>query len=95
MEKFLKLYAFISSSLVTIAPTLLFIVFWIAWSFKTSVFFFMLYSLMMFLHISLTTIANSFMGGRSDFNGKGDLFWKMYFLLGTCVGATLYFVILK
>lgn len=48
-------------------------------------------SLMLFVHISFTTLCNALVG--REFSAGYDLFWKLFFMITACVGYSIYFSI--
>lgn len=72
-------------------PLLFAIIMWIFVSFKAFLLFYGLFSLGMYLHITVTTLTNAFVG--REINVKGDIFWKMLFLVIFCLTITLFVLI--
>lgn len=60
-------------------------------SIKTSILFCSIYSLGMYVHISITTLCNAFIG--KEVNTQGDMFWKMFFLIVFALSFTIFFSI--
>ena len=84
MDKFLN-------NILIVVPVCIALVLWIAFSFKCCLIFCGLYSLGMYLHITVTTLSNAFIG--REINSNGDLFWKMLFLIIFCLTTALFFSI--
>ena len=84
MDKFLN-------NILIVVPVCIALVLWIAFSFKCCLIFYGLYSLGMYLHITVTTLSNAFIG--REINSKGDLFWKIVFVIlaSLCLSVS-YFV---
>ncbi len=58
-------------------------------SFKASLLMLSVFSLLMFINVSLTTLGNAFIGRNIKMNY--DIFWKMLFIILSSVGFGLYF----
>ena len=84
MNKFLN-------KVLLIVPLLIALCLWYVFSFKACILFYGLFSLGMYIHISITTLCNAFIG--QEINVKGDVFWKMLFLIIFCLTMTLFLVI--
>ena len=74
-----------------IVPLLIALSLWYVFSFKTCILFYGLFSLGMYIHISITTLCNAFIG--QEINVKGDVFWKMLFLIIFCLTMALFLAI--
>lgn len=81
MDKFLN-------NILIVVPVCIALVLWIAFSFKTCLLFYGLFSLGMYIHISITTLCNAFIG--REVNVSGDVFWKMLFLIIFCLTTALF-----
>lgn len=55
---------------------------------KTLIFIIGLFSIMMYFNIMITTLANAFIG--RDINPNYDIFWKIFFLLISCISFGVY-----
>jgi len=71
-------------------PAIIFLILWLCVSIKVGVLFYGLYSIGMYIHITITTLTNAFVG--RELNSHGDLFWKMAFLIIGCLCLTLFFI---
>lgn len=69
-------------------PLMVAIILWVSLGFKSFLLFYGLYSLGMYIHITITTLTNAFIG--RDINMKGDVFWKMTFLIIFCLTISLF-----
>lgn len=58
-------------------------------SYKTFVLYISISSLFMYLHITTTTLCNALVA--RDFDSKGDLFWKLLFIVVSTVGFSIFF----
>ncbi len=67
------------------------IIYWICISFKAMLFFNGTFSLLMFINVSATTLCNALIG--REISTKNDVFWKLLFILISCICYTLYFTI--
>ena len=83
MEKFLN-------NVLFVVPFCIALLLWWLVSLKGGLLFYGLYSLGMYFHITITTLSNAFVG--REINEKGDLFWKIVFLISFCLCLTLFFV---
>lgn len=63
---------------------------WWLTSLKCCLLFYGLYSLGMYLHITITTLSNAILG--REINVSGDLFWKALFLISSCLCLSLFLV---
>lgn len=84
MNKFLN-------KVLLIVPLLIALCLWYVFSFKICLLFYGLFSLGMYIHISITTLCNAFIG--QEINVKGDVFWKMLFLIIFCLTMALFLAI--
>ena len=84
MDKFLN-------NVLFVVPFCISLLLWWIVSVKCGLLFYGLYSLGMYLHITITTLSNALIG--RDFNVSGDLFWKIVFLIlaSLCLSVS-YFV---
>ena len=76
------------NKVLLIAPLLIALYLWYTFSFKTCLLFYSLFSLGMYIHISITTLCNAFIG--REVNVSGDVFWKMLFLIIFCLTMALF-----
>lgn len=60
-------------------------------SYKAFILFVSITSLMMYLHLTITTLSNALVA--RDFDSKGDLFWKLLFMTISAIGFSIYFTI--
>ena len=72
-------------------PLLISIILWITISIKSGLLFYGLFTLGMYIHLTLTTLSNAFIGREIDV--KGDTFWKIILLTLSCITLTLFFTI--
>ena len=81
---------FLNNVLFAVPFCIALLLWWIV-SLKCSLLFYGLYSLGMYLHITVTTLSNAFIG--REINSKGDLFWKIVFVIlaSLCLSVS-YFV---
>ena len=79
------------NNILIVVPVCIALVLWIAFSFKCCLIFYGLYSLGMYLHITVTTLSNAFIG--REVNVSGDVFWKMLFLIIFCLTMALFLFI--
>ena len=56
---------------------------------KTFILFVSITSLLMYLHLTVTTLSNALVA--RDFDSKGDLFWKLLFMTISAIGFSIYF----
>lgn len=84
MDKFLN-------KVLLVLPLIILVILWHIFSFKTGLLFYGLFSLGMYIHISITTLCNAFIG--REVNVKGDVFWKMLFLIIFCLTMALFLAI--
>lgn len=81
----------ILNKVLLIVPLLIALCIWYMFSFKICLLFYGLFSLGMYIHISITTLCNAFIG--REVNVSGDVFWKMLFLIIFCLTMTLFLAI--
>lgn len=62
---------------------------WIILSFKCAILFYGIVNLGMYMHLTITTLTNAFIG--REINTKGDVFWKTLFLTIGCVCLAIFF----
>lgn len=62
---------------------------WLSISFKAALFAFSSFCLLMWVNVTLTTLANAFIG--RDIDVEYDIFWKILFILLSSVGFGVYF----
>ena len=79
------------NKVLLIVPLLIALCLWCIFSFKICLLFYSLFSLGMYIHISITTLSNAFIG--REVNVNGDVFWKMLFLLIFCLTMALFLAI--
>lgn len=79
------------NKVLLIVPLLIALCLWCIFSFKICLLFYSLFSLGMYIHISITTLSNAFIG--REVNVSGDVFWKMLFLLIFCLTMALFLFI--
>lgn len=79
------------NKVLLIVPLLIALCLWCIFSFKICLLFYSLFSLGMYIHISITTLSNAFIG--REVNVSGDVFWKMLFLLIFCLTMALFLAI--
>ena len=84
MDKFLNKVLLIVPLLIALSLCYMF-------SFKICLLFYGLFSLGMYIHISITTLCNAFIG--REVNVSGDVFWKMLFLIIFCLTMALFLAI--
>ena len=60
-------------------------------SYKAFILFVSITSLLMYLHLTVTTLSNALVA--RDFDSKGDLFWKLLFMTISAIGFSIYFTI--
>lgn len=72
-------------------PLLISIILWITISIKGGLLFYGLFTLGMYIHLTLTTLSNAFIGREID--AKGDTFWKIVLLTLSCITLTIFFTI--
>ena len=60
-------------------------------SYKGFTLFVSITSLLMYLHLTITTLSNALVA--RDFDSKGDLFWKLLFMTISAIGFSIYFTI--
>ena len=84
MDKFLNKVLLIVLLLIALSL-------WYMFSFKICLLFYGLFSLGMYIHISITTLCNAFIG--REVNVSGDVFWKMLFLIIFCLTMALFLAI--
>ena len=60
-------------------------------SYKAFILFVSITSLLMYLHLTITTLSNALVA--RDFDSKGDLFWKLLFMTISAIGFSIYFTI--
>ena len=58
-------------------------------SYKAFILFVSITSLLMYLHLTITTLSNALVA--RDFDSKGDLFWKLLFMTISAIGFSVYF----
>ena len=68
-----------------------FIILWMGFSIKTSILYFSLFTLLMWLNITLTTLGNAFIGRDIDINY--DIAWKITLIVLSSIGFSIYFTI--
>ena len=81
----------ILNKVLLVLPLIISVILWYTFSFKTGLLFYGLFSLGMYIHISITTLCNAFIG--REINVSGDVFWKMLFLIIFCLTIALFLVI--
>lgn len=59
--------------------------------FKCALLMFSIISILMYSHISITTLSNAFMGRNID--ADTDAFWKLFFILCCSIGFSIFFTI--
>lgn len=59
--------------------------------FKCALLMFSIISVLMYSHISITTLSNAFMGRNID--ADTDAFWKLFFILCSSIGFAIFFAI--
>jgi hypothetical protein len=79
------------NNVLLILPICVAIVLWFVMGVKCSLLFYGMFSIGMYIHISITTLSNAFIG--RTINASGDLFWKLLFLLFGCLFLSLFFLI--
>lgn len=79
------------NKVLLIVPLFIALCLWYMFSFKIFLLFYGLFSLGMYIHISITTLSNAFIG--REVNVSGDVFWKMLFLLIFCLTMALFLAI--
>ena len=84
MDKFLN-------KVLLIVPLLIALSLWYMFSFKICLLFYGLFSLGMYIHISITTLCNAFIG--REVNVSGDVFGTMLFLIIFCLTMALFLAI--
>lgn len=72
-------------------PLLIFGGLWFFFSLKIGLLFYGLFSIGMYIHITMTTLA-VVLAGR-EINSDGDTFWKMLFLFLSCLSFALFYAI--
>lgn len=77
-------------NVLIVVPVCIAALLWWLVSFKCFLLFYGLYSLGMYLHITATTLSNAFIGRNIDTGN--DLFWKIVFLIISCVCLSVFFV---
>lgn len=80
---------FLNNMLVVI-PVCIALMLWWLLSFKCALLFYGIFSLGMYFHITVTTLSNAFIG--RGINVSGDVFWKMLFLIISCLCLSIFFV---
>lgn len=83
MDKFLN-------NVLFVVPVCIGLLLWWTVGLKCGLLFYGLYSLGMYLHITITTLSNALIG--RDINISGDLFWKAIFLISFCLCLSLFFI---
>ena len=83
IDKFLR-------NVLVVVPVCIALILWWAVSLKCGLLFYGIFSMGMYLHITVTTMSNAFMG--RDINVDGDLFWKTCFLIISCLCLSIFFV---
>jgi len=78
-------------NLFGVVPVIIAIVLWLAVSLKCGLLFYGMFTFGMYFHITTTTLSNAFIGRKIDV--VGDLFWKMIFLIVSCLCLTLFFIL--
>lgn len=58
-------------------------------SYKTFVLYIAISSLLMYLHVTISTLSNALVA--RDFDSKGDLFWKLLFMTVSAISFSLFF----
>ncbi len=81
---------FLINNFLTIFPIVIALILWWAISFKALLLFYGLFNVGMYIHLTVTTLSNSFIG--RDINAKGDVFWKMLFLTISTLCMTIFFI---
>lgn len=72
-------------------PLLIFGGLWFFFSLKIGLLFYGLFSIGMYIHITMTTLAIVFSG--KEVYTTGDTFWKMLFLFLSCLSFALFYAI--
>ena len=72
-------------------PLLIFGGLWFFFSLKIGLLFYGLFSIGMYIHITMTTLAVVLAGRK--INSDGDVFWKMLFLILSCLCFALFYAI--
>ncbi len=66
-------------------------IFWLIFSFKATCLFLGVFNLLMFVNISFTSLCNALVG--REINVENDVFWKITFIILTCIFSCLFFSI--
>ena len=72
-------------------PLIIMALFWAFSSFKYGMLFVSLFSICIYIHITLTTLTNALTGG--EVYNVGSSFWKLLFIFIFCISTTLFFVL--
>ena len=72
-------------------PLAIFFILWFAISFKCGILFYGIFSLGMYVHLTVTTLGNAFIG--REFSEVGDVFWKLVFLTLSCICLAIFFCV--
>ena len=84
MDKFLN-------QVLLVVPVFIAILLWCFVSFKCCLLFYGIFSLGMYIHITITTLSNVFIG--REVNMVGDVFWKISFLIISCLCLSIFYVL--
>lgn len=76
---------------ILVLPLLVFVCLWLCLSLKIGLLFYALFSIGIYIHITMTTLA-VVLAGR-EINSDGDVFWKMLFLTLSCLCFALFYAI--
>jgi len=58
-------------------------------SYKTFVLYIAISSLLMYLHVTISTLSNALVA--RDFDSKGDLFWKLLLMTVSAISFSIFF----